>query len=564
MIRIEFISGVTDMRSIPTLLFVIVCAVHVLFAGDSGPTDYFSLKSSSGYGPFIRGAKNSLTIEVGNRTSAQCSVHVQVVSDSGGFSEKYSLQGDETKNINIDLRKIQFSERAKLIVDYSTPFYYGVNSTAERDLTFSWEHVGVRLDSASSVPWEVGTLKRVGLTYTPAYSMPPVDSCTIALVSADGTQRNVLSAASDIPMSISIGGSSIAPLALGSKVVTYFQYADKARTNYHVDIELPMIPTPIAFTAYPPISTFATNAYGGYRTPITPSIPTASTTLQLKGLPAQCERIVLQMVLEDSATVPIDTITAPGITNLPTDLALPVISTNLDVRTTAIRASMYVRSIPKPFDVDLPVRLATQRAHATVTSSSGGVGRLTLQAWNPHNDPTPTVEPDTSQVIRLQWPIGKIDSLEIRFLTASALTLRSLRTMPNADRSTSLIALDPRTIPPASERLQVRAFINGVAPLTALWDTTIVMLPALPSFRFQRQSEFTSNGALGVSDVLTIGDLPQGVDSLRLTLRDGDSQRVYLDTVLSAESAPYRGSLLFSVDRLWHSQDFDLARASRV
>lgn len=534
------------MRSIQTLLFVVVCATHVLFAGDSGPSDFFSLKSASGYGPFIRGAKNSLSIVVGNRSSAQCSVQVSVESDSGSFSERLSLTGDESKTVAIDLKRIQFSESALLTVRFVTPAYYGESSTATRELRFVWEHIGVRLDSLSSVPWVVGTGKPLTLQFSPAIAMPRVDSCSITLVSADGLQRKVVYVGSSIPTSYTIPEADVAALALGSKVVTYVQYADKARTNYHIDIELPIEPTPIAFTAYPTISPFATNAYGGYRTPITPSVPTASTTLQLKGLPAQCERIVLQMVLEDSATEAIDTITAPGTTNLPTDLALPVVSTNLDVRTTAIRASMYVRSIPKPFDVDLPVRLATQRAHATVTSASGGAGRLTMREWNPHNTATPTITPDTTQVVTLAWPIGRIDSLEMRYLSSQGLTLRRAKLLPNKDRHTSVHLLEPRYLPPSTSRVVVRAFIDGIPNNTAVWDTSIVLTPSLPSLKFQRQSEYTSIGAVDVSDVLTIGDLPEGVDSVQLTLRDADSALNYVDTTLNLEAAPYRGDVLFA------------------
>ncbi len=448
------------MKPLQLLLLVIICSGTMVVANDSGPGPFHSLKSPDGFGPFVRGTRTSLSILVGNKSAAVCTVHVSVESDSGSFSDKLVLGGKESRSVAIDLKRIQYASTALLTVYYEMPSYYGESSTAKRELRFVWEHIGVRLDSLSSIPWEVGTGKTLTLQFSPAIAMPRVDSCTVSLVSADGVQQLPVYQGTSIPTTLNIAEANVAALRLGSKVVTTVRYADKVQTQYHIDIDLPIVPTPVAFTADPVLSAFTTNQYGVYRTPSTPAVPNALCTLQLQGIPEQCNRIVFEMVLEDSATVPFDTVVAPGASFLSSPVSVVIPSTNIDVRTTSIRANMYVRAITRPFDVDLPVTLATQRALATVTSATGGPGRLTVQAWNPHNDRTPTVLADTAQVLRLQWPIGRIDSLETQFLSASGLILRTMRTLPMTDRYTNEIRLDPRTLPPTSARIQVRAFIK--------------------------------------------------------------------------------------------------------
>lgn len=521
-----------------------VCCVATLTGADTGPSAPYYVKSIRGFGPLERGTIDTLYLKIGSTRTRPTIAIVHVVGDSASPFE-ITMPFDTSIFVPIDVRQLQRSTSASLSVDFFEPGGTKI-TTATRALDFVWGNVGVRLDSASSIPFEIGTRSAVTLLFSrPAIALP-IDSVLISLVSADTVRSVPVYRNTTIPDVVQISIPTDSSVDLGAMVSVVTVYRDAQSTRARTLLPLPLQPTPIKFKSLSPTLNIRTNNYGAYRSPYAPTVPLVQDTFTLYDLPRRCERVQFSALLVDGTLVPFESVTPQPLQFLPQSIWIPVRSSELDARTVAIQADVYVKDIDLPFSVLKNVTFDLHHPIVSVRRPNGTPTTLSLRRWNPHNSGTATLQPDTAIIVRLQWPVTGIDSSLVYFLSATGQPLATTVVGSGPDRASATFEISYDNTPMGTVGLQVLPMALHMPPGCMTWDTTLQLLPPFPAFQFQRHSERTSSGVGNVNDVLTITDLPSDVTSLRLRMVDPETNITYMDTTASGPSVPYSGNVLFS------------------
>jgi len=534
-------------------LFIVAGLVLAVVHGqaDSGPAAPFFVRSNIGFGHLQRGAHDTLVLEVGSTQVLPWKAEITVEGDSAAtFKKDVSEKGKTSVSVAVDLRRLQFSNSASIRVHFTEDIgLASESSTAERTLTFVWDFVGVQIDSASSIPFEVGKPHDVRLAFATPTVSAPIDSFAVAVLRADSSQLSLVSSSTSIPPTITIPAAALNGAPLGSKISVFTRYRDNVRSSHRTIIDLPIEPHPMAFSNTNALTSIRTNANGPLRSATTPIVPVRVDTLRLATLPDATSSIVIATRLLDEQLIPLDTIAAPTGASLPANVALPVTITNIDIRSTSLVALVNVRSIPTPFQVEQNITFAPLRPIVRVTSTADTLHGLHLRRWNPRNDSVRTMRPDTSITMDVKWPLSNIDSLVITFTAdnGSFIGSRMLTTdRASKDRSESTIRIFLRDLAQGVSGFTVQPFIASVPVGRSQLDSTVTILPAHHAFELQHDAEKSSSGVANVQDILTVTDLTSSLDSVRLRLIDADSNTVLLDSTATAPSVPYRGNVLFS------------------
>ncbi|MBS1561906.1 MAG: hypothetical protein JSS89_09895 [Bacteroidetes bacterium] len=528
------------MRFSLLLLFLLCCILPVHLHADTDPAAPYFIRSATGFGTIQRGLLSTLPIEVGSSPARAGKARIIVRSDSTTPVETL-INFDSSVVVPIDISRLQRAPFATITVEFLRE-NNTVITEAQRKLAFSWGNVGVRLDSASQAPFTTGTAARLRLIFTkPTMLESAVNEFSIALQGANTANFYNVYDSTVIPDEFTVIVPDTASLGTSIVVTTSFDAED-----LQTAVSIPMIPAPIQFISAASLENIGTNNYGPIRSAYAGTVPSQTSVFTLSGLPDHTVGVVFASMLHNGDIVPFDSVVAPAATYLQKTVAKQIDISNLDVRSDFVLARVYVQDIPQPFDQVLSVSFDLGHPRVNVTLEPGKNVAFQLRRWNPHNNGTGTLRPDTTQTVKLEWAVKSIDSLRLTFFNTSGLPLGTRRIPSLADGASCLFTLNVQNIPQGTTAISVVAFSDEIAPEQLRWDTTIAILPAFPAFLFQRHSEFTSSGLQDVNDVLTLADLPPDVQWVRLRLADADSNITYMDSTAVVPSVPYSGDVLFS------------------
>ncbi len=530
-------------------LFLVLVALIVgiptgLLQADSGPNAPYYVRSLHGFGPFQRGTLDSLLLDVGSTTKTPGKAVIKVTGDSAVPFET-TVAFDSSVVVPIDIRQLQRSDNAAVSIEFLHTNGTKV-TTAQRDLSFVWGNVGVRLDSVSSLSFEVGSPRRITILFSKPHLTLPIDSLVISLVSADTMQYTTLFRGVSIPESFSFDLPTDTTAALGTMVSVITSFNADDEPFFETLLPLPIEPQPLKIKTQRALIDLVTNNYGTHRSVHAVIVPEQLDTMTIEPLPPHTVRVVLSSELADGSVLPFDTVSATTGTQLPTVLNIPLRTTNLRVETVAIRASVFVRSLPTSFDILRNVTFDLNHPKVQEQAPNGSKGALTLRRWNPHNDNTSTMVPDTAHVITLQWPVSGIDSVLVMYVSATGQSLYNTTVHSNADKASCTFTMSVQTTPAGAVGISAVAYCPFLSTGAVRWDSAISVLPPYPALLFTSHNEQTSSGVEDVSDVLTIADLPPDVTAVRLKMVDAETNNVYLDTMATTPSVPYSGDVIFS------------------
>ncbi len=530
------------MRQAMVVVFVALVGAYALCA-DTGPEAPFFVTSPTGFGPIERGTIDSLQIDLGSTKGGDFEARIEITGTTI-MPVAYKIEFNGKTSHTIDLSSLESDDEVLLSVEF---YRRGSNTkitTATREIDFAWGFVGAQLDSASSLPFTVGTPRDLTLQLTPQPASAPIDSFAIALVSPDTSVYRVLYSDTVIPSTFLVSLTWGMPVPLGSMISVYTLLDDDDESFHETLIDLPIEPKPMTITATLRRTPVRTNNYGLLRNSITPVWPTQRDTVHVLDLPDSTIGVSLYAALVDGSEVKLDSIDLSGTIDQHR-VSLPITVTDIDVRTTHIGAKVYVKSIPTSFDVAIPINIDIGRPRIRVLSARDTAQAFHFRQWNPHNNATATMSAGIPTTLRVEWPLKSVDSVVVSYLSSTRQMIHQTILASDRGDSSATVIVDPRIIPPGTAHLSITPFSNDVVVFNAPWDTTIALMPSLPAFLFDRNSEFTGYGIYDVNDILTVADLMPTTDSLRLVLKDADASIVYLDSTATTPSTPFAGDVIF-------------------